>query len=151
MAEIKVHATTIAQTIIKKTDGLKVGHNIAASVSTILATITKTSKSAEALTTKSNINSISEDATNKIKSHIESKSPNSYELEQLRRVQSIKQRMYALIVVFAVLASVLVVSLIGIVAFIVIRRRNKKNRKNKPKTNIVKNLGAYKTVKQQDS
>ena len=58
-------------------------------------------------------------------------------MKQERRIKSVEQRLYALIIVFAVLTSVLVLSLTGIVAFILVRRKNKRAKQNeKSKPNI---------------
>ena len=81
----------------------------------------------------------------------EIKNISAYQMEQERRIQSVKQRLYALIIVFAVLASVLVLSLTGIIAFILVQRKNRRAKQNsRPKTNIVKNRDTYKSVNQQE-
>jgi hypothetical protein len=81
----------------------------------------------------------------------EIKEPSAYEIENKRRIESVNQRLYALIIVFALLASVLVLSLTGVVAFILVRRKNKRAKQNqKPNKNIYKNRDKYMSVKKEE-
>jgi uncharacterized BrkB/YihY/UPF0761 family membrane protein len=81
----------------------------------------------------------------------EIKEPSAYEIENKRRIESVNQRLYALIIVFALLASVLVLSLTGVVAFILVRRKNKRAKQNqKPNKSIYKNCDKYMIVKKDE-
>ena len=81
----------------------------------------------------------------------EIKEPSAYEIENKRRIESVNQRLYALIIVFAILASVLVLSFTGVVAFILVRQKNKRAKQNqKSKKNIVKNRDKYMSVKKEE-
>ena len=81
----------------------------------------------------------------------EIKEPSAYEIENKRRIESVNQRLYALIIVFAILASVLVLSFTGVVAFILVRQKNKQAKQNqKSKKNIVKNRDKYMSVKKEE-